>query len=332
MSDKFLRLSEAADLALLSDSDESLIEYESDADDNLLLSGSDVEDESDDASHGMHVSDEENSNPDVPSMSLAAQSSRRRRTTQTRVRNNYMWGPAIRRLQLDNFSGNPGPIVLANVADIGNCLEYFQMIISNDILDIVVDETNRYADQFFTLKAGTWPKHSRANNWKPLTLPELKIFLGLTLTTGLLVKRGHLSDYWSKNPILCTPFFGQTMSRNRYQNILKFLHFNNNATRPSDSTDKLYKLRPIHDKVVENWRTLYNPGEQTSIDEGMLKWRGRLSFRVYNKDKPTKYGIKAYILADSNSGYCWNMDIYDGQGKHLKNTVFDLLTDTCLHS
>ena len=129
-----------------------------------------MEDESDDASHGMHVSDEENSDPDVLSTSLAAQSSRRCRTTLTRVRNNYMWGPATRRPQLDNFSGNPGPTVLANVTDIGNCLEYFQLIISDDILDIVIDETNRYADQFFTLKAGTLPKHSRANNWKPLTL------------------------------------------------------------------------------------------------------------------------------------------------------------------
>ena len=87
----------------------------------------------------------------------------------------------------------------------------------------------------------------------PLTLPELKQFLGLTLTTGLLDKRGSLADYWSKNPVLHTPFFGQTMSRNRYQNILKFLHFNNNETRPSDTTDKLYKLRPIFDQIVEKW-------------------------------------------------------------------------------
>ena len=113
---------------------------------------------------------------------------------------------------------------------------------------------------------------------------------------------------------------------------MKFLHFNDSAARPSDPTDKLYKLRPIHDKIVENWRTLCNQGEQISIDEGMLKWRGRLSFRVYNKDKPTKYGIKAYILADSNSNYCWNIDIYHGQGKSLRDTVTGLLADTCLRS
>ena len=61
----------------------------------------------------------------------------------------------------------------------------------------------------------------------------------------------------------------------------------------------------------------------------MLKWRGRLSFRVYNKDKPTKYGIKAYILADSTSGYCYNMDIYHRERKTIKDTVQGLLTSKC---
>ena len=316
MAGKFLRVSEAQELVLNSDSDESMLENESDAED----------------SDDMNISDESSDTDDAPSTSQAAQSGCGGRRTQVRGGNNYVWCPATRQPQRIGFTGNPGPTALAEVSDPENFLEYFQLIINDDVLGIVVEETNRYAGQFFSSTAGTLPTHSRAHDWKPLTLPELKIFLGLTLLTGILDKRGHLSDYWSKNPLLYTPFFGQTMSRNRYQNILKFLHFNDNAARPSDSTDKLYKLRPIHDKIVENWRTLYNPGEQISIDEGMLKWRGRLSFRVYNKDKPTKYGIKAYILADSNSGYCWNMDIYHGKGKRLRETVTGLLADTCLRS
>ena len=72
MADKFLCVSEAADLALLSDSDESLIENESDGDDDLL-SDNDVGNRSDDASHGIDISDEESSDPDVLSTSLAAQ-------------------------------------------------------------------------------------------------------------------------------------------------------------------------------------------------------------------------------------------------------------------
>ena len=97
----------------------------------------------------------------------------------------------------------------------------------------------------------------------------------------------------------------------------------------SDCTDKIYKIRPVYEMLTEQWREMYSLGEHIAIDEGMLKWRGRLSFRVYNKDKPTKYGIKAYILADSNSGYCWNMDIYHQQKKAIKETVEGLLTNRC---
>ena len=39
---------------------------------------------------------------------------------------------------------------------------------------------------------------------------------------------------------------------------------------------------------------MYNPGEHISIDEGVLKWRGGLSFKVYSENKPIKYGIKCY--------------------------------------
>ena len=62
-------MADAADLALQTDSDESLIENKSNADDNLLVSDSDVGD----------ISDKESSDPDAPSMSLAAQIPRGRR-------------------------------------------------------------------------------------------------------------------------------------------------------------------------------------------------------------------------------------------------------------
>ena len=63
MADEFITVCDAADLALQSNSDESVTENESNADDNLLLSDSDVGD----------IFDEERSDPDAPSMSVAAQ-------------------------------------------------------------------------------------------------------------------------------------------------------------------------------------------------------------------------------------------------------------------
>ena len=120
------------------------------------------------------------------------------------------------------------------------------------------------------------------------------------------------------------------MSRDRFQLISSFLHFNNNDAMPSDCTDKLHKIRPIFEILVEKWQKVYAVGEHIAIDKGMLKWRGRLSFCIYNKVKPTKYGIRAYILADSASGYCWNTDIYHCKRKPIKETVMGLLTNKCL--
>jgi len=55
------------------------------------------------------------------------------------------------------------------------------------------------------------------------------------------------------------------------------------------------------------------------IDEGMLKWRGRLFFSGYMKDKPVKCSVKSCILADSRTGYCWNLGIYHKEQNYVGN-------------
>jgi hypothetical protein len=86
------------------------------------------------------------------------------------------------------------------------------------------------------------------------------------------------------------------MSRNRFQLIMKFLHFNDNEAIPANNQDNLYKVRPVIDALVPKCRDLYTPNENVSIDEGMLRWKGRLTLRVYNPMKPIKYGIKSYVF------------------------------------
>ena len=70
---------------------------------------------------------------------------------------------------------------------------------------------------------------------------------------------------------------------------------------------------------------MYQPGQNICIDEGMMQWRGQLSFRVDNPQKPVKYGIKSYILCDSATGYCFNMQPYVGTASTLPDIVFSLL-------
>jgi len=74
-----------------------------------------------------------------------------------------------------------------------------------------------------------------------------------------------------------------------------YLHFNdNNAAGTNEG--RLYKIHTILDIVVNNFRTNYIPAREISLDEGMLGWRGRLRFRVYNPGKIAKYGLLPFHL------------------------------------
>ena len=76
------------------------------------------------------------------------------------------------------------------------------------------------------------------------------------------------------------PIFSQTMSRNSFQFIQRYLHFiDNNAAGTNE--DHLYKIRTILDIVINKFISNFIPDREISLDEGMLGWRGNLRFRVY---------------------------------------------------
>ena len=57
----------------------------------------------------------------------------------------------------------------------------------------------------------------------------------------------------------------------------------------------------------------YTPGQFLSIDESMISFKGHLSFIQYLPKKPHKWGMKAWVLAESTSGYMWNWKLYLGK-------------------
>ncbi len=54
--------------------------------------------------------------------------------------------------------------------------------------------------------------------------------------------------------------------------------------------------------------------QSCTIDEAMIPFKRRLCFKEYMKDKPTKCGIKVFVLSDVPTGYVKRMQVYTGQG------------------
>ena len=191
-----------------------------------------------------------------------------------------------------------------NEADV---MSYFDHYIPPELIEIVLDKTNLYAQQQIAKMPRRVTKHARSEEWKPVTVIEMKKFLGLIFITGI-VRKPKLELYWSTRGIFQTPIFSQTMSRNRFQLIQKYRHFSDNNAAGINE-DRLYKIRTILDIVVNNFRTNYIPDRDISLDEGMLAWRGHLRFRVYNPGKITTYGILVRMVCESSTGYICNLQI-----------------------
>lgn len=141
-------------------------------------------------------------------------------------------------------------------------------------MDLIVVETNRYAEQ---LRAATpSPKrYSFIATWTPINRRELEQFLGLMFLMGIIHKP-TVGDYWSTDPLMATPLFSGIMSRSRFQAILKFLHFNDNSQRPScdnPDRDRLYKLRLLLDHLSQTFEAAYRPEREIAIDESLNRKR-----------------------------------------------------------
>ena len=49
------------------------------------------------------------------------------------------------------------------------------------------------------------------------------------------------------------------------------------------------------------------------MDKAMIKFQGRPAIKQYMPMKPTKRGIKVWVLGDSHNGYFYNLQVYTGK-------------------
>jgi hypothetical protein len=193
-----------------------------------------------------------------------------------------------------------------------NPIDCYRHFITDEIIDLMVRETNRYAEQY--LEVHEISRRSKYRQWKPTTHEEVLKFFGIIIEMEL-VQMPQLNHYWSSSQLYGLEIIRSAMPRERFKLLLKFWHFSNNNNRNSKQ-DRLFKLKPLSDLLKERFSSVYIPGSVISIDESMIPWRGRLSFRQYIPGKAHKYGIKMYKLAATN-GYTWNYVIYTSEQESM---------------
>ena len=104
------------------------------------------------------------------------------------------------------------------------------------------------------------------------------------------------------------------MSEIRFRFLLQTLRFDNRDTRiERRSVDRIAPIRELFNKFVQNCRSNYAVGEDVTIDEMLVAFRGRCCFIQYIPSKPAKYGIKIFSAVDAKMFYTCNLEIYPGR-------------------
>uniref|UniRef100_A0A8C5PK49 PiggyBac transposable element-derived protein domain-containing protein n=1 Tax=Leptobrachium leishanense TaxID=445787 RepID=A0A8C5PK49_9ANUR len=194
--------------------------------------------------------------------------------------------------------------------------QFLQVFMGDDLLGNIVAQSNLYAHQHCAAKPDSYLARQQ---WTPLDVPEFLKFWALTMLMGI-IKKPSIRSYWSSSPICSTPIYPQSMSRRRYENILRFMHFSDNSLCPPrehPQFDRLYKICPLITHFAARFPEAYTPGRNICVDESLMKYKGRLGFKQYIPSKRSRYGVKVYKLCDSKSGYTQAFRVYEGKDSSL---------------
>ena len=136
--------------------------------------------------------------------------------------------------------------------------------------------------------------------WKDVTLQELKAYLGVILKIAM-TEKSDVKDHFSKEWTEYSPFFLDIFSRRRFLQIHWMFHLKSPepTTAPITRKSKVSNVVSyIQDKCLQN----YTPRQRIAVNESTVDFKGRIAFKTYNPQKPIKWGLRVYVLSDSENG------------------------------
>ncbi|KAL8597800.1 hypothetical protein ACOMHN_004915 [Nucella lapillus] len=201
-------------------------------------------------------------------------------------------------------------------------IDYVNLFFPPAFVGRIVEETNTYSQQWIdghhdylrrkpTSIVHQWIKKG------PTTPEEFRAFLGVTFNMGL-IRKTTISSYWdSCHPSQKTAWFLEHFSRDRFQLLMKFLHYNNNQLQPppGDPAHKLYKIQPLIDHFTREFLRYYHPGADISIDESMVGYKGKTPHlrQFMPLKRHARFGIKLWCVCDARNGYTSFFEVYKGK-------------------
>ncbi|RXN21750.1 zinc finger CCHC domain-containing 24 [Labeo rohita] len=213
----------------------------------------------------------------------------------------------------------PGPAPGSSVKTPKDAWELFM---SEDIIDEILQCTNLGGQRAGLAKGKVWQK---------ITKEELKAFIGLSLLIGVERSCDVPIRELFMDP-LQNPVYRATMSVRRYQDLHRFLQFDNKKTRMArEASDHMAAFRNVWDLFMINCRKRFIPQDCVTVGEQFVPFQGRCKFVQHLPSCPTKSGIKIFWMCDAEVPYAIDGVIHAGrqpgeetEENHAENAVLRL--------
>ena len=105
--------------------------------------------------------------------------------------------------------------------------DFFNLYITDQIIDHIVIQTNLYVQQFIEQHQNNLRPHSLVHQWKATDTAEILTLIAVVSLMRVFHKP-RFAVYWSTDSLISTPIFSQIISADRFLILMRFLHFGDN--------------------------------------------------------------------------------------------------------
>ena len=109
---------------------------------------------------------------------------------------------------------------------------------------------------------------------------------------------GNKRDYWYTGDNLRNKAIYGAMRRNRFEVIMKCLHFKDNDTL--DQNDKYSKIQPLLDYLQSKFLEHFVPSQKISHNKAMIEYFGKHGCKQAIRNKPVSFGYKVCRQMDTS--------------------------------
>ena len=209
--------------------------------------------------------------------------------------NPLQWSNALSGINVEEFSVRHGPS--RNLGDNATAKDFFYLFINDEFLDETVWHSIAY-------------DHLKGDATFVTNQAEISAYLGLNILIGIH-ELPQLAMYWDSDRFIGVKSFKKTIPKQHFTTLGKYFHLPDPNTE--NPADLLCKVRLLVTLLEQKFSEAYTPGKNITVDKGLVKFNGRLSFKQYMPMKPDKFGIKVWLLADADTYYVPRFQVYLGK-------------------